>query len=170
MPAGISLWEFGTSKDPKGKADDDYAKRVLNPLGYNPAESTFIFVTPRLWQNGKDWVEEKKKDGIWKDIRVINSEILEEWIELAPTVGAWLAKKEHIGKYPSEGIQPTDDFWEEWTSGTKFKLNAEILLGGRKEQQQKVIEGLKSPSIYAVQGISREESLAFIISCLKENL
>lgn len=169
IPSGISLWEFGTSKDPKGKADDDYAKRVLNPLGYNPAKSTFIFVTPRIWQNAKEWVEEKKKDGIWKDIRVINSEILEEWIELAPTVGAWLAKKEHIGKYPSEGIQPTDDFWEEWTSGTKFKLNAEILLGGRKEQQIKVIEGLKSPSIYAVQGISREESLAFIIACVKEN-
>lgn len=169
LPAGISLWEFGTSKDPKGKADDDYAKRALNPLGYNPAESTFIFVTPRLWQNGTAWVEEKKKDGIWKDVRVINSEILEEWIELAPTVGAWLAKKEHIGKYPSEGIQPTDDFWEEWTSGTKFKLNAEILLGGRQEQQKKVMEGLKSPSIYAVQGISREESLAFIISCVKDN-
>jgi hypothetical protein len=169
LPAGISLWEFGTSKDPKGKADDDYAKRILNPLGYNPAESTFIFVTPRLWQNGKNWIDEKKKDGIWKDIRVINSEILEEWIELAPTVGAWLAKKEHIGNYPSEGIQPTDDFWEEWISGTKFKLNAEILLGGRKTEQKIILEGLKSPSVYAVQGISREESLAFIISCVKEN-
>src|SRR5690606_9007815 len=169
LPAGISLWEFGTSKDTKGKADNDYAKRVLNPLGYNPAESTFIFVTPRLWQNGKDWVEEKKKDGVWRDIRVINSEALEEWIELAPTVGAWLAKKGHIGKYPSEGIQPTDDFWEEWTSGPKLKLNAEILLGGRNEEQQKVIEGLKRPSIFAVQGISREESLAFIISCVKDN-
>jgi hypothetical protein len=33
LPTGISLWEFGTSKDPKGKADDDYAKRVSNPLG-----------------------------------------------------------------------------------------------------------------------------------------
>lgn len=32
LPAGISLWEFGASKDPKGKADDDYAKRVANPL------------------------------------------------------------------------------------------------------------------------------------------
>ena len=80
---------------------------------------------------------EKKKDGIWKDIKVINSEILEEWIEVAPTVGAWLTK--HIGKYPEGGIQPTDDFWEEWTSGTKFKLNAEILLGGRKTEQEDLL-------------------------------
>jgi len=169
LPAGISLWEFGTAKNPKGKADKDYAKRVSNPLGYNPAESTFIFVTPRLWQKGEDWVKEKKKGGIWKDIRVINSEILEEWIELAPTVGSWLAKKECIGKYPSEGIQPTDDFWEEWTSGTKFKLNAEVLLGGREIAKNRITAGFNKPDVYAIQGISREESLAFIISCAINN-
>jgi len=167
LPAGISLWEFGASKDPKGKADDDYAKRITNPLGFNPAESTFVFVTPRLWQNGDDWVIEKMKDGIWKDIKVFNSEILEEWIEVAPTVGAWLAK--YIGKYPEGGIQSTDDFWEEWISGAKFKLNAEILLGGRNPEREQVIELLKQSSITSVQGISREESLAFIISCFKSN-
>ncbi|MBK7243814.1 MAG: hypothetical protein IPH98_08140 [Saprospiraceae bacterium] len=111
LTAGTSLWEFGASKEPKGKADDDYAKRSDNPLGYDPSESTFIFVTPRLWKNAEDWVNEKKKDGIWKDIKVYNSEALEEWIETAPTIGSWLAK--HIGKYPHGGIQPTDDFWEE---------------------------------------------------------
>ncbi len=167
LPAGTSLWEFGASKDPKGKADDDYAKRSANPLGFDPAESTFIFVTPRLWQNGDDWVTEKKKDGIWKDIKVYNAETLEEWIETAPTVGSWLAK--HIGKYPQGGIQPTDDFWEEWASGTKIRLNTEILLGGRKAEQDKLIELCKPSSIISVQGISREESLAFIISCFKSN-
>jgi len=167
LPAGTSLWEFGASKDPKGKADDDYAKRSANPLGFDPAESTFIFVTPRLWQNGDDWVTEKKRDGIWKDIKVYNSETLEEWIETAPTVGSWLAK--HIGKYPQGGIQPTDDFWEEWASGAKIRLNTEILLGGRKAEQDKLIELCKPSSIISVQGISREESLAFIISCFKSN-
>ncbi len=61
LPIGLSLWEFGASKNPKGKADDDYQKRTKNSLGYNPAESTFIFVTPRLWKNGEDWANEKKK-------------------------------------------------------------------------------------------------------------
>eukprot|EP00388_Colpodella_angusta_P007938 GDKJ01022035.1.p1 GENE.GDKJ01022035.1~~GDKJ01022035.1.p1 ORF type:complete len:1258 (-),score=92.11 GDKJ01022035.1:573-4346(-) len=167
LPDGISLWEFGTSKNPKGKADDDYLKRTTNPLEYSPSESTFIFVTPRLWQNEKDWIEEKRKEGIWKDIKVINAELLEEWIELAPTVGAWLAK--HLGKYPSVGIQPTDDFWEEWTSGPNFKLTPEVLLGGRKAEQQKLILGLYSSSVIGVQGSSREEALAFIISCVKNN-
>ncbi len=110
----------------------------------------------------------KKKERIWKDVKVINSEILEEWIEIAPTVGSWLAK--HIGRFPDKGIQPTDDFWEEWSSGEKFKLNSEILLGGRKIEENKVLELLTQPSISAVQGLSREESLAFIISCFKNNL
>lgn len=166
LPAGVSLWEFGRNKGIKGKADEDYKKRVNDPLGYNSAESTFIFVTPRLWQKGKDWAEEKKKEGIWKDVRVIDAELLEEWIELAPTVGSWLAKR--IDKYRSEGIQPTDDFWEEWTTGREFNLNSEILLGGRKAEQQKVITGLKNSAIYEVQCTSREESLAFIISCFKD--
>lgn len=168
LPIGLSLWEFGASKDPKGKADDDYQKRTKNPLGYNPAESTFIFVTPRLWRNGEDWANAKKKEGIWKDVKVINSEILEEWIEIAPTVGSWLAK--HIGRFPDKGIQPTDDFWEEWSSGEKFKLDSEILLGGRKIEENKVLELLATPSISAIQGLSREESLAFIIYCFKNNI
>jgi hypothetical protein len=62
IPNGLSLWEFGTNKDVKGKADDDYDKRTLKSLGFNPSEVTYIFVTPRLWGNKETWIEEKKKD------------------------------------------------------------------------------------------------------------
>ena len=165
LPLGVSLWEFGANKDTKGKADSDYEKRTDNPLGYNPKDSTYIFVTPRLWKNGEEWADERKKEGKWKDVIVINAEVLEEWIELAPTVGAWLAR--HIGKYPDGGIQSTDDFWDEWSTGPKFNLNTDILLGGRKKEQEKVFELTCQPTILTVQGFSREESLAFIISCFK---
>lgn len=163
IPIGTSLWEFGSSKDPKTKAESDYSKRTTNPLGFDPTDSTFIFVTPRLWQNRAEWIEEKKKEGIWKDICVINSENLEEWIETAPTVGSWLSK--HIGKYPDGGIQPTDDFWEEWVSGPKIKLNQNILLGGRDKEKDKILTLSKNSSITIVEGLSREESLAFIVAC-----
>lgn len=168
LPLGTSLWEFGANKDVKGKADDDYEKRTLNPLGYTPEDSTYIFVTPRLWSKNNDWVEEKKLEGKWKDIKVINAEVLEEWIDEAPTVGAWFAR--HIGKLPSNGIQSTDDFWEEWSTGIKFNLNADILLGGRELAKSNVEKALDTPSIQSVKGLSREESLAFIISCFKSNL
>ncbi|WP_346861168.1 hypothetical protein [uncultured Draconibacterium sp.] len=167
FPSGTSLWEFGANKDPKTKADSDYAKRTSNPLGYKPSESTFIFVTPRLWQNGEEWANKKKEEGNWKDIKVINSEILEEWIEIAPVVGAWLSM--NIGTFPKGGLQPTDDFWEQWSAGAKFQLNSDILLGGREKEQEIIIKRIKQPAIIPVQGISREESLAFIISCFQNN-
>ena len=168
LPTGVSLWEFGANKDVRGKANDDYQKRTLNPLGYNPEESTYIFVTPRLWQNNEEWVEEKKAEAKWKDIRIINAEILEEWIDEAPTVGAWFAR--HIGKYPSNGIQSTDDFWEEWSTGTQFNLNSEILLGGRDSEKNIILEAVNNPNILSVKGLAREESVAFIISCFKNDI
>lgn len=167
IPSGLSLWEFGTNKDVKGKADDDYDKRTFNPLGFNSSEATYVFVTPRIWANKETWIQEKKKDKKWKDIKVIDAETLEEWIENAPTVGSWLAK--HLGKYPSEGIQPTEDFWEEWSTGTKFNLNENILLGGREALKDCLLDKVKESRIIPIQGISREEALAFIVSCFINN-
>ncbi|HOX41495.1 MAG TPA: hypothetical protein PK263_04840, partial [bacterium] len=168
LPSGKSVWEFGAGKDPKGKADDDYEKRTKNPLSYDPKETTFVFVTPRLWQKGEEWVKEKMNDGIWKGIKVYNAETLEEWIDEAPSVGAWLATK-HLGKYPSDGVQATIDFWDEWSAGANLQLIPEILLGGRKVQQDKLIDLGKEPMTIPIQGVSRDEALAFIISCFKNN-
>jgi hypothetical protein len=47
VPAGFSVWELGTSQDPRAKANDDYGKRTGNPLGIDPRQATFVFVTPR---------------------------------------------------------------------------------------------------------------------------
>ena len=168
LPIGISLWEMGTNSDIKKKANSDYEKRSKNPLGYIPSESTFVFVTPRIWAKSEKWVSEKKKEGIWKDIKIISAKELDEWLEIAPTVSAWLAIK-HLEKYPNEGIQSTEDFWDEWSIGPKNKLSPEVLLGGRKKQIDKVFELSSTPNVTAIQAASREEALAFIISCFKKD-
>src|SRR3954464_4286508 len=50
VPAGSSGWEIGTQREGiAGKATEDYDKRTKDPLGLSPAESIFIFVTPRPW-------------------------------------------------------------------------------------------------------------------------
>ncbi|HIR62895.1 MAG TPA: hypothetical protein IAC94_05175, partial [Candidatus Coprenecus avistercoris] len=48
---GTSLWECGTDKNIDKKADSDYNKRTRNQLGMDPKSSTFVFVTPRIWNN-----------------------------------------------------------------------------------------------------------------------
>jgi hypothetical protein len=57
VPSGMSAWELGTNKSVKGKADSDYAKRCQNPRGIDPAQSTFVFVTPRTWKGKDEWVK-----------------------------------------------------------------------------------------------------------------
>ena len=69
VPAGPTGWELGTNKDQKGKADDDYDTRTANPLGLVPADSTFVFCTPRRWGQRKKWTTARLKEGHWRDVR-----------------------------------------------------------------------------------------------------
>jgi len=165
IPEGISLWEFGTDKGIKGKAEREFNKRTENSLNYDKTSSTFVFVTHRIWGNKEEWIQEKKQLNIWKDIVVYDAEYLEEWIEIAPAVGAWFAK--HLGKYPKD-VQPADDFWFEWSYSPKFQITPSLVTTGREEQLKSISSFLSdSPSILSVQAASRDEALAFITGSAK---
>lgn len=167
LPLGRSLWEFGTNSDIKGKADGDYEKRKIDTLGFDPLYACYIFVTPRLWSKKKEWIDEKKAEGFWGDVRVYDAQDLEEWIEVAPSVGAWLAVK-HLGILPKEA-QSVDDFWEEWSTGKNLCFIPDVVLAGRKEQSDKLIAYSKQPSITPVKASSREEAIAFIVATFKKD-
>jgi len=160
IPEGFSLWEFSSRKDIKTKAEEDYKKRKNDPLVPNHSEATYIFVTPTVWSNKDKWVEEKKKEKFWRDVRVYDARDLEEWLEQAPAVGAWLAK--HIGKYP-ENVQSLEDWWNEWSLVTHPPLPPELVLAGRDEQIEEVRKWLNSdPSLLVVQASTKDEALAFL--------
>jgi hypothetical protein len=164
IPIGLSVWELSTQKDAKKKAEEDYRKRKENPLGINPKEATFIFVTPRIWSEKDDWVNKKRKEGFWKDVKVYDARDLEEWIEQAPAVGVWLAR--HLGKYP-ENILSLGDWWYEWSQITRPPLIPDLLLGGRKNEAEEVVKWLKlSPSYLAIQSYSKDEVIGFLASVI----
>ena len=52
LPQGPLYFEFGVDRQSKTKADADYGKRRANPEGVVPAESCFVFMTPRRWSGG----------------------------------------------------------------------------------------------------------------------
>lgn len=69
-----------------------------------------------------------------------------------------------------QGVKSTEDFWKEWSTGPdNIKLNEQILLGGRKKEMDSLLELSTMPVVVGVQAISREEALAFIISCFKNS-
>ncbi len=161
---GTSLWEIGTSKDVKQKADDDYEKRKINSLGYVPNESTFVFVTSRIRGGAEAWVKEKRTEAHWKDVVVITAVELEDWLEKCPSVAIWLA--ERFGKTTPSGFYAANSWWMKWAQGKDVILNHNILLGGREQEINTIENALKEHSSCIVQSISTEESLSFIVAAL----
>lgn len=86
VPDGISVWELGTNIKIKLKADDDYSKRAADSEGLDPASCTFVFVTPRRWGGKNKWSNSRRKEGIWRDVRVYDADDLEQWLYLTPNV------------------------------------------------------------------------------------
>ena len=79
VPKGISSWEgiFGwelsATKKIKSKACDDYEKRTENPQNIDTATSTFVFATPRQWNMKEVWVKNRRQEGAWADVRVLDA-------------------------------------------------------------------------------------------------
>jgi hypothetical protein len=160
VPTGLSVWEMGVNQEPKGKADDDYNKRSADPLGLDPSQVTFVFVTPRRWASKEDWAGEKRRAGLWRDVWVIDADNFEPWLELSPAVHIWISHI--IGKDPGD-IQDLETFWENWREATQPPLSAELITSGRDADTVRIMQHLQAqPSTLTVRADSQEEALAFI--------
>lgn len=169
VPQGISLWEFGTTDDCKGKADDDYNKRKEKPGGYTPSNCTFIFVTPRLWTQKDKWSSAKKAENYWKDVKVYDAVDIEQWLDSALSVSRWFASQDGVATYPFDGIMTADEFWEEWSIGGKgLVLLPESMTSGREYERDALLSTLKGEAtIKGIKASTKSEAVAFIIASAK---
>jgi len=76
VPNGCSVWELGTNSNIKAKADGDYEKRKENCGDFKREETTFVFVTSRRWASKQEWVEARRKEGAWLDVRAYDADDL----------------------------------------------------------------------------------------------
>jgi len=165
VPAGTSVWEMGTNHNPRDKAEDDYRKRTADPLGLNTADTTFVFVTPRRWPNKADWVAEKMAKGTWREVRAYDADDLETFLEPAPTVHSWISAL--VGKDPV-ATQDLETYWTDWADGTDPATSCDLVVGGRDEEVQRLIEQVEaSPSAVAIRADSRDEALAFLAASIQ---
>lgn len=139
-PTGLSVWELGLSEDPETKANEDLKKRASKAKG-TLTETTFVFVTSRVWAGKHTWVKSKRRSKTWKGVRVVDAQLLAEWLDVCPGVAAW---------FNSERGSPTNSFdslsacWRRhMTSGA---CTPKLVIGGRKDEEQKVREWLAKPS------------------------
>ncbi len=137
VPAGLSVWELGTGADPARKAEYDFRSRTKNPLGIRPTDATFIFVTARRWNGKAKWEAEKNKLGLWKEVRVLDADSLEAWLEQAPAVETWFAR--WLGKR-TEGMLDLDEYWKNLAATTEPKLTPSIFLTSRRNADVRTLE------------------------------
>lgn len=166
IPVGDSVWEFGTNLRINEKASDDYQKRTRNPQGVDKKKTIFVFITSRTWANRDDWVKKKNSENQWAQVKGLDADDLETWLEQCPAVHRWFARL--IGKRP-EGAWDIEQAWSSWSHVTQPACNADLVLAGRQYQADELAKKLKAePSTIRVLGESEEEAYAFILAVIKE--
>lgn len=169
IPGGTSVWEFGTNREAHRKAQSDYRGRSAKPGSVTPSDSTFVFVTPRVWSGGENWRDRKRKarSNKWKDVRVIDGIALEDWLERNPAVAADLARQ-ILQNIPQTGARSTDEFWDEYSFQFDPALTEEALLAGRAEQADLMRQHLLGhASGHLWQAYSLEEVTAFSVAAIR---
>lgn len=166
VPQGLSVWEMGVG-DPGPKAQSDYSKRTDDPDGVDPATTTFVFVSPRRWAGKDDWVRRRKAEGVWQDVRVIDGDDVETWLETAPAVHAWLSAL--VGKNTQEA-ESLETWWTRWSEATRPPLPPEVLLSGRGAEAERIKTFFGSPpGSTSIVADSRDEATAFLAAALSSS-
>lgn len=167
VPEGLCGWEFGTSENVKAKAQADYDKSVGAISAKEMAETIFIFVTPRCWVGKNQWVEERKSEKKWKDVRAYDASDLEQWLEQSTAGQTWFANETNL---PTQGTRSLDKCWEKWSNAaspplspaffnTAVEVNKEIM-------EQRLSD--KSDKPVTIKAASTDEALAFLSQLLSK--
>lgn len=166
VPPGSSGWELSCQKNAKKKADADYQKRSNEPLGVDPADTTFVFVTPRRWPNKKKWSRERRAQERWRDVRTLDADDLVGWLEEVPAVADWLAKL--IGKSPASGMIGLDAWWENWAGVAEPPLSPELVIAGRGGAIDNLANWVDGEAdSYTIQADTRDEAIAFLAAAAR---
>lgn len=157
VPKGKSFWEIGTGADAQSKATEDFRKRTQQMDDEERANSSFVFVTPRRWDEPEltAWIARRKDKG-WKQIRVIDGVKLADWLREHPAVGKWMAKKLNLTTNLG-GIATASEHWDDIVSesaGDDPPLPPKLFTIGRtgaSDALQALFEGKKQVLMFFAQ-------------------
>lgn len=166
LPAGELRFEFGTEKDSRRKAQEDYEKRVLALP--QDEDAVFIFATPRNWATGRGWASEIASENRFAGTKVIDAHVLEGWLHATPSVHYWIS--ERLGRHPRDA-QAAETWWADFQGRIRHKIPASFFSAGRAKEAALLLalvkEGSPTESIPTVRSPWRDESMAFTYAALE---
>ncbi|MFQ2049227.1 HigA family addiction module antitoxin [Aeromonas veronii] len=165
VPCGASGWEFGVTKDIKGKANGDFAKSVKAINKVDRTNTTFVFVTPRRWPGKTAWIAAMKEKNLWKDVRAYDSSDLEQWMEQSLAAQTWFANQ---AARPSDGVRTLERCWEDWASVTHPVLHPSLFITANEVWRSRITSFLekRGSDPLVITADSVEEALAFLSQVL----
>lgn len=168
LPAGELRFEFGTNKKIKSKAQSDYDKR-LEKLGSDSSKFVFIFATPRSWPNGQERAKERRSEQEFADVKVIDSQRLEGWLQETPSVHYWLS--EQLGRNPRK-VQTLQAWWLSLQKNSVTQTPPQFYVARRESQSQNLINALQDDrraTPVSVSSTDARDVLAFVYATLQNH-
>ena len=159
VPAGHSVWELSVEKASQPKAEDDFAKRLVEAT----SDVTYVQLICRPWTKAAEFAATHNADRRWKEVLAYNVDDLETWLETAPMTTIWLAEK--IGR-PVDGIRSADAWWADWLASTTVPLNEDIILAGRSAEAEVLRARVGEPGTTVVGGELRPEELRAFVAAV----
>ena len=165
LPSGSLCFEFGVGGQPRVKADEDYTKRRDDPQGIAPADVIFVFATPRRWSGAGMWADARRAEGVFADVRVLDADDLEGWLQATPAVHHWIS--ELLGRRPRDA-QTLEWWWTRFQAQTDPALPTALFLAGRDREREQLTEFLAGPpSVITIQAAWRDEAIAFVSATIE---
>jgi hypothetical protein len=159
VPQGLSRWEMGVDKNVKGKADEDFAKRTDATPAEEQEQTTFVFVTPRVWEKKSNW-EKDAANSNWRKVIAYDANDLEHWLEIAPAVDVWLTKL--LGR-SSPGVQELESYWNSVRTLAEHPLLPSVFTASREAAAGEVRNWLAGlPSSLYLRTNSLMEGIDFL--------
>lgn len=169
VPDGASVWELSTEQTPHAKGKRDFNKRSApdakdSYMGKPRAAITYVAVSTRRWSGENNagrqaFIDEAKSGAIWKDVRVIDADQLEDWLDQTPSVAAWLAREMGL---MSDDMLSIEHAWEDYSKACSPTLSTELLLANRKEKAETLTQAALVPGVTRFKADSPSEAAAFV--------
>ena len=156
---------MGTNKDGITKIRNDYKKRKSDDGIEEFINYTYVAVTSAILDSSKKqlFCEKAKKEGIFKNVIVLDANDLEEWLEEHIDVALWLLKE--FGRSIDEyDIGLVEDEWKNISDATEPKLSYEIFTVGNEAISTKFVDDIKNQTtnkIYVVSSQYYGKELAY---------
>jgi hypothetical protein len=164
VPAGRSVWELGVAARPGVKANSDYKKRTDDPGLVVPADTTYVAVTSRSWPKRAQWVEGRKAEGVWKDVKAYDVEELSAALD-RDTASAILFRD--LSNRRAGQATTLECWWTGYSTLFTLPLTPEFVLAGRTAQKGQLDAWRAAGQpVIEVRAQSHEDGQAFVASAL----